>query len=134
MKLWLTMEGFINRTIKPVLILGGLATAAAGLNAFLPRFAVENIQQMEFVPEYTIFVQHWGIMVCLIGVFMIAAAFVESWRTPVLLYGLLEKAFMVFLVASNLDQDFAAGFRIPALMDALLSAWILFYFISRRSP
>ena len=30
----------------PVLIVGGLGTAAAGLNAFLPRFAVENLDEM----------------------------------------------------------------------------------------
>jgi len=128
------MKSFIDKTVKPVLVVGGLGTAAAGLNAFLPRFAVETIQKMEFVPEYTIFVQHWGIMVCLMGVFMVAAAFVESWRTPILLYGLFEKAFMVFLVATNLGEDFAGGFMVPATMDALLTAWTLLYFISRRSP
>ncbi len=40
------MKTLIDRTIKPVLILGGLGTAAAGLNAFLPRFAVENLDEM----------------------------------------------------------------------------------------
>ncbi len=124
------MKKFIDRTIKPVLILGGLGTAAAGLNAFLPRFAVENVQQMEFIPEYTIFVQHWGIMVCLIGVFMVAAAFKESWRTPILLYGMIEKAFMVFLVATNLGQDFAAGFMAPAVMDAIITVWSVLYFVT----
>ncbi len=115
-----------------MLVVGGLATAAAGLNAFLPRFAVEKVQQMEFVPEYTIFVQHWGIMVCLMGVFMVAAAYVETWRTPILLYGLLEKAFMVFLVASNVNQDFSKGFWAPAVMDAIIVLWSLLYFASPR--
>ena len=41
------MKNFIDKTTMPVLIIGGAATALAGLNAFLPRFAVENIQQME---------------------------------------------------------------------------------------
>ena len=54
------MQKFIDKTIKPVLIIGGLGTAAAGMNAFFPRFAVENVQKMTFIPEYTIFVQHWG--------------------------------------------------------------------------
>ena len=95
------------------------------------RFAVENIQQMEFIPEYTIFVQHWGIMVCLIGVFMVAAAFKESWRTPILLYGMIEKAFMVFLVVSNLGEPFASGFFAPAAMDAIITVWSIGYFVSR---
>ena len=124
------MSKFIDVTIKPVLIIGGTGTALAGLNAFLPQFAVANIQQLEWVPEYTIFVQHWGIMVCLMGVFMVAAAFKESWRVPILLYGLIEKAFMVFLVASNLDQTFASGFYAPAIMDTIITAWSLVYFAS----
>ena len=41
------MQKFIDVTIKPVLIIGGLGTAAAGLDAFFPRFAVENVQKMD---------------------------------------------------------------------------------------
>jgi len=126
------MQKFIDVTIKPVLIIGGIGTALAGLNAFFPRFAVENVQNLEWVPEYTIFVQHWGIMVCLIGVFMVVAAFKESWRTPILLYGLIEKAFMVFLVVSNLGETFAGGFYVPAAMDAIITVWSLVYFASLR--
>ena len=126
------MQKFIDVTIKPVLIIGGIGTALAGVDAFFPRFAVENVQKLEWVPEYTIFVQHWGIMVCLIGVFMVAAAFGESWRTPILLYGLIEKAFMGFLVVTNFSQTFASGFLLPAMMDALITAWSLAYFASRR--
>ncbi len=122
------MQKFIDVTIKPVLIIGGIGTALAGLNAFAPRFAVENVQQMEFIPEYTIFVQHWGIMVCLMGVFMVAAAFKESWRVPILLYSMIEKAFLVFVVVSNLGQTFASGFYVPAAMDAVITAWSVVYF------
>ena len=57
------MQWFIDKTVKPVLIIGGLGTAAAGLYAFIPQFAVENIAELEFVGSYTIFVQHWGMMV-----------------------------------------------------------------------
>ena len=126
------MQWFIDKTVKPVLIIGGLGTAAAGLYAFIPQFAVENIAELEFVGSYTIFVQHWGMMVGLFGIMMAAAAFQESWRTPVLLYGLIEKAFMVFLVVANLDQPFASGFYVPAVMDALITAWSILYFVSLR--
>jgi hypothetical protein len=126
------MQKFIDVTIKPVLIIGGLGTAAAGLYAFFPQFAVETIANLEFVQDYTIFVQHWGLMVGLIGVMMVAAAFKESWRTPILLYVLIEKAFMVFLVASNLGQTFANGFLVPAAMDTIITVWLLLYFWSRR--
>ena len=126
------MQKFIEATIKPVLIIGGLGTAAAGLYAFFPQFAVQTIANLEFVQDYTIFVQHWGLMVGLAGVMMFAAAFKESWRTPILLYVLIEKAFMVFLVASNLGQTFANGFLVPAAMDTLITVWLLLYFWSRR--
>ena len=76
------MQRFIDKTVKPVLIIGGLGTAAAGLYAFIPQFAVENIAELEFVGHYTIFVQHWGMMVGLFGVMMVAAAFQESLRSP----------------------------------------------------
>ncbi len=124
------MKKFIDVTIKPVLIIGGLGTAAAGLNAFFPQFAVENLQKLTFITEYTIFVQHWGIMVCLMGVFMVAAAFKESWRVPIILYGMIEKAFMVYLVVTNLGQTFSGGFLAPAVMDAIITIWSVLYFIS----
>jgi len=127
------LEKFINVTIKPVLIIGGVGTALAGANAFAPVFAVENIQDLEWVPSYTIFVQHWGIMVCLMGVFMVAAAYKETWRTPIILYGLLEKAFMVFLVVSNLNEDFSNGFYIPATMDTFITIYSILYFVALRN-
>lgn len=127
------MKTIIDKTTKPVLLAGGIGTALAGINAFFPRFAVENIQNLDWVGEYTIFVQHWGIMVCLMGVFMIVAAFKESWRTPVLIYCVIEKAFLVFLVVVNLDQSFSNGFYIPAVMDTIITIWTLLYFWSRRS-
>jgi len=123
---------FIERTIKPVLIVGGIGTALAGLDAFFPRFAVENVQKIEWVPEYTIFVQHWGLMVCLIGVFMVVAAFKESWRVPILLYAMIEKAFMVFLAVSNLRQPYAGGFLAPAVMDGIITVWCIAYFTTLR--
>ena len=126
------MKTLADKTLKPVLIIGGAGTALAGLDAFSPRFAVENIQNMEFVPEYTIFVQHWGIMVCLMGVFMIAAAFKSSWRTPILLYSLIEKAFLVFLVFSNIGHSFSRGFLAPAIMDSMIVLWTLWYFASSK--
>jgi len=126
------MQTFIDYTIKPFFIIAGLGTAAAGLNAFFPRFTVENVQKLEFVQEYTIFVQHWGMMVCLMGIFMVGAALRESWRVPILLYSLIEKAFMVFLVASNAHLAFSEGFYAPAVMDAIIVLYSLLYFWSRR--
>jgi uncharacterized membrane protein HdeD (DUF308 family) len=126
------MQKFVDLTLKPVLIIGGALTATAGLNAFLPRVGVEQVFKLEFVPSYTILVQHWGIMVCLLGVLMVVAAFKEGWRPPILLYAMLEKAFIVALVGINAGERFANGFMAPAVMDALIVAWTVVYFASLR--
>lgn len=127
------LEKFIKVTIKPVLIIGGIGTALAGANAFLPQWATENIQGIEWMQDYTIFVQHWGLMVCLMGVFMVGAAFKESWRYPIMMYGLIEKAFMVYLVVTNASHVYSDGFYIPAAMDSFITVYSILYFISLKS-
>jgi len=127
------LDKFIKVTIKPVLIIGGIGTALAGANAFLPQWATENIQGIEWVQDYTIFVQHWGIMVCLMGVFMVGAAFKESWRYPIMMYSMFEKAFMVYLVFTNASQVYSDGFYIPAAMDGFITVYSILYFISLRN-
>ena len=126
------MQWFIDKTLKPVLIIGGLGTAAAMAYAFAPQFAVTNIAGLEFRQEYTIFVQHWGIMVGLIGLMMVAAAFKPAWVFPVMIYAALEKAFMVYLVVSNASQSFSEGFWLPATMDGCIVLYSLLYFWSLR--
>ncbi len=71
----------------------------------------EDVGKIPFVREYTIITQHWGIMVGLMGVFMIVAAFKVEWRKPILIYSLLEKAFMVYLVLANGSQLLLTGFQ-----------------------
>jgi hypothetical protein len=39
---------------------------------------------------------------------------------------------MVFLVVSNLGQPFASGFYAPAIMDSIITVWLLVYFASLR--
>ena len=126
------MQKFIDATLKPVLIIGGLVTAGAVAYAFAPQFAVVNIANLEFRQEYTIFVQHWGIMVGLIGLMMVAAAFKPAWVYPVMIYVALEKAFMVYLVVSNASQSFSEGFWLPATMDGCIVLYSLLYFWSLR--
>jgi hypothetical protein len=127
------LEKFIKVTIKPVLVIGGIGTALAGANAFLPQWATENVQGIDWMQDYTIFVQHWGIMVCLMGVFMFGAAFRESWRYPIMMYSLIEKAFMVYLVFTNASHVYSDGFYIPAAMDSFITVYSILYFISLRN-
>ena len=126
------MKRFIDITLKPVLIVGGLGTAAAGLYAFAPQFSIANIAGLEFIQEYTIFVQHWGFTVGLIGVMMVVAALKPAWVLPVLVIAAIEKAFIVYLTLSNVGEAFANGFHVPAAMDAVIVVYCLLYFWSLR--
>lgn len=122
------MKSFIDKTVKPFLVIAGLGTCAAGLYAFLPKVAVETVAKLPFVENYTVFVQHWGMMVFLVGIFMIIAAFKISWRTPILLYSVIEKIFMVILYLIYSSRPFAAGFQGAAVMDSIIVIYLLLYF------
>ena len=110
------------------MIISGLFTCAAGLNFFSPQFAVENLWKLPFAEDYTIFIQHWGMMVLFVGIFMIVSAFKVAWRMPVLLYGAIEKAFMVFLYLFYIDRPFSAGFSTAAIGDGIIVICLLIYF------
>jgi hypothetical protein len=132
------MKRFFDLTFRPFFVLTGIGTALAALNAFWPRWTVEKVELIPFIQDYTIIVQHWGITVGLMGVFMIIAAFRAAWRTPILIYSALEKAFIVYLVAANLSQPYARGLWVGAVVDATVVLYTVMYFamciFSRRHP
>lgn len=122
------MEWFFELTFKPFFVITGIGTAAAFLFAFWPKWAAQTVVKIPFVRDYTIIAQHWGIMVGLLGVFMIVAAFSVEWRTPILIYSLLEKAFVVYLVLANRGQSYSQGFKWGAAMDATVVLYTIVYF------
>ena len=123
------LEQFFSRTFRPFYLLTGAGTALIGLFALFPAWAMPNIARLPHLVEYTIIIQHWGIMVGLMGLFMMGAAIYPAWRFPIALYSVLEKAFMVWLVASNARQPFAAGFWIPFAIDLAVVAYTIGYFV-----
>ena len=86
------LEGFFSRAFRPFYLVTGAGTALIGLFAFFPSWATSNIAKLPFLLEYTIIIQHWGIMVGLMGLFMMGAAIFPAWRLPIALYSVLEKA------------------------------------------
>ena len=88
------MKRFFDLTFRPFFVLTGAGTALASFNAFWPQWAVETLEKIAFIQAYTIIVQHWGMMVGLMGVFMIVAAFRAEWRKPILIYSAVEKAYL----------------------------------------
>jgi hypothetical protein len=122
------MKRFFDLTFKPFFAITGLGTALASLYAFWPQWAAETAGKIPFVQDYTIITQHWGIMVGLMGVFMIVAAFKREWRKPILIYSLLEKAFMVYLVLANGSHSYSQGFKMGAAMDSTVVLYTIVYF------
>ena len=62
------MKRFFDLTFRPFFVLTGIGTALAAFDAFWPRWTIENVQKLAFIQDYTILVQHWGIMAGLMGV------------------------------------------------------------------
>jgi len=122
------MKRFFDLTFTPFFVITGIGTASAFLYAFWPRWTAETIGKFPFVLDYTIITQHWGIMVGLMGVFMVVAAFKAEWRNPILIYSLLEKAFMVYLVVANGNHSYSQGFKAGAAMDATVVLYTIVYF------
>jgi hypothetical protein len=127
---------FFSRTVRPFFLLTGAGTAMVGLYAFLPSWAMPNVAKLPYLQDYTIIVQHWGIMVGIMGICMMLAAIVPEWRVPLLLYSAFEKAFMVWLVLSNAQQPFVNGFWVPFALDSTVVIYTFGYFLTCgfRSP
>jgi hypothetical protein len=121
---------FFARTVKPFFLFTGAGTALVGVFAFAPSWAMPNIAKLPYVQDDTVIIQHWGIMVGLMGVAMMAAAIVPAWRLPVFLYSAIEKAFMVWLVLSNADQPFVKGFWVPFVLDSTVMVYTLGYCVA----
>ena len=123
------LEQFFTRTFRPFFLVTGAGTALIGLFAFFPSWAMPIIARLPYLVEYTIIIQHWGIMVGLMGLFMMGAAVVPGWHVPIALYSALEKAFMVWLVLSNAREPFVAGFWIPFAVDITVVVYTIGYFV-----
>ncbi len=122
------MERFFDLTFRPFFVVTGVGTTLGVLNAFWPRWAAETVDKIKFNQEYTIILQHWGIMLGLMGIFMIVAAYREDWRKPILIYSLCEKAFLVYLVVANISQPYSRGLWLGAGMDATVVLYTIAYF------
>ena len=121
---------FFSRTVRPFFLFTGAGTALVGLYAVLPSWAMPNVAKLPYLQDYTIIIQHWGIMVGLMGLAMMLAAIVPQWRIPILLYSALEKSFMVWLVLSNAHNSFVSGFWIPFVLDSTVVIYTIGYFLT----
>lgn len=126
-----SMKAFFDWSVRPFFLFTGGGTALVGLYAFFPSWAMPNVAKLSYLQDYTIIIQHWGMMVGLMGLFMMAAAVIPKWRVPIFVYSGIEKAFMVWLVLSNAEHSFVSGFWVPFALDATVVSYTIAYFLSR---
>lgn len=120
-----------NRFLKPFLVIGGLITMYAGIYAINPETALRDMNNLPYDSNYVFLFRHWGIMVGLMGFFIVASAYVRRWRESIILYSFLEKLFMVYLFVSNFFNPETAHLNtsfIPfAITDITICTYTLGY-------
>ena len=121
------MNTFIQKTIKPFLVISGIFTASIIRIALFPKSGLEGIFKLELFENYTILIQHWSIMIFLVGFFLILSAFITSWRLPIILYATVEKIFIVFFYIVNSKQTYSDGFLFSAIIDTIIVIYFLLY-------
>lgn len=118
---------FFNRFLKPFLFFGGLVTAYAAIYAINPEWALMDMNNLPYDSNYVFMFRHWGIMVGLMGFFIAASAFKESWREPIILYSFVEKLFMVYLYFSNFFRPETAHLNADFIPFAVTDVTICLY-------
>jgi hypothetical protein len=98
------MRRFLDLTFEPFFVVTGIGAVLGAVNAAWPQWSAEKVLLIPFDQDYTIILQHWGVLLGVMGVFMIVVAFWEKWRNPILIFSACEKAFMVYLVARNISR------------------------------
>ncbi|WP_123777099.1 hypothetical protein [Shewanella frigidimarina] len=61
------MTHLLHKTRQTALFLAGIGTSLGGLYTLFPQWAVENLNQLAYHSSDTIFIQHWGFMVLMVG-------------------------------------------------------------------
>jgi len=110
------VKRFFDLTFKPFFVITGLASLQDLLrHQRRPKWATTAVQSRSFriTPSLS---STGGMIVGLMGAFMVVAAFSAECRNPILIYGAIEKAFLLYLVLINLNRPYAQGFWAPQSM------------------
>jgi hypothetical protein len=125
------MNLFIARTVKWFLIVFGIATCVTlsfAMDIKLITLMFGGL--VDYTPSSVPALRHWGIMVFGIGALMVVAAFRPWLRFETMLFTAVEKAFMVYLFLSNLNEPWAMGYIVAFVVDGTITAYSILYFIS----
>ena len=126
------MKQFFKKTCLVFFLFAGLFTVIGGSIAFIPKAGLESLFKLEYVPDYAIILQHWGITLLLLGIFIIISAFKVEWRIPVLLIAIFGKLYIVILYLFYINSAFASNFAITALVDFIISVYFILYLLYHK--
>lgn len=126
------MTEFFKRTQTLALFIAGFGTSLGGLYTIAPQWALAQLNQLPYIASDTIFVQHWGFLVLMMGCSFLIAIFRNDWIIPVFGVALIEKLFFISLVINNSSQAFINGFWLSMAMDSVICLYIVGYLLSYR--
>ncbi|MCT8987281.1 hypothetical protein [Shewanella phaeophyticola] len=126
------MTEFFKRTQTLALFIAGFGTSLGGLYTIAPQWALAQLNQLPYIASDTIFVQHWGFLVLMMGCSFLIAIFRNDWIIPVFGVALIEKLFFISLVINNSSQAFINGFWLSMAMDSVICLYIAGYLLSYR--
>ena len=125
------VNAFVARTVKWFLVVAGLLTCltlpfALDIDLFTPMLG----GLVDYTPSSVPALRHWGLMIFLLGVLMVVAAFRPWLRFETMLFSTVEKGFIAYLFFSNLGQPWVMGYFGAFVVDSTIAAYGLLYFLS----
>jgi hypothetical protein len=118
----------ITTHIQPLLVITGLVTTLAAVMFIAPRPLLKLLFNVERPDSITLFVaRHWGLVIGLVGMLLVFAAYEPSVRVPAMAMAATEKIAMVGLICF-LPLKRAAFMRMIAFGDGAMAVVYLMYF------
>jgi len=124
------MKKYSERSIRLILIVCGLMTAGLGVVSISPEFFIEKVFKLDYVQNYDIIIRHWSASVFILGVFLIISAFNEKWRVPLVLFAILEKAYLVVACIFAMKYTYGKAFAIIIPLDTVMCLLLAFVLLN----
>jgi hypothetical protein len=129
---------WIVRNIKWILVLSGVLTTTMIYAAIAPEAALQSTFGEELdAPLAKIIVRNWGVLIALVGVMQIYAAFQPPVRGLVVTVAGVSKAVFIALILAQGTQYLSHQAGIAVVVDGLmvmLFAWYLLASTFRMAP
>ena len=122
------LKKIIFGSLQTYLVLMGAVTGLGGVGLLLaPEGAGSALLLIPLTGEIFPLVQHWGVLLALVGGFMVLAAFKPDWRVPAMAISGIEKAFVACFGWVVYPGAFVADAGL--YLDTFGAVYSLLYFI-----